>query len=222
MTGGERRRASEHIAPRKARCQRHQRVELAPLQLVYDPRAVVVQRASAPWTDFFRLAQGRFELPEQLAHQVSLPGGPGRWSRARGQVMRDGHKEQQAEPLAVANARGQFEDQVLVVEVATGGRIGEQSIVADDEAERFARIFGQFESAAHGQRGLGAELVQQYAEIEPVASAERAPGPLGEWVARFRPFVQSAQGQKAVAIEGQIVRARWAWMTPDGHQLREI
>src|SRR5439155_23346325 len=64
--------------------------------------------------------------------------------------------------------------------------------------------------------------VHQYAEIEPVASAERAPGPLGEWVARFGPFVQPAQGLKAVAVQGEIVRARWARLTPDGHQLREI
>ncbi len=222
MAGDERRRAGKYVAPRQAWHEWQQRVHLAPLQFTNDARAVVVQRAGTPRTYFFRLTQCRFEPAEQLAHEVGFPGRPGRRSRSRRQVVRDGYQEQQAEPLAIVNAGCQLQEQVFVVQVAAGGGVGEQSIVADDEAECLAGVVGYAESPAHGHRRFSAELVQQHAEVQPVASAERAPGSLGEGVARFRPFVQAAQGKEAVAVQGKIVGARLPRLTPDRHQLGDI
>src|SRR5438874_9176913 len=109
MAGDERWRAGQHVAPRQARYERQKRVHLATLQLTGNARTVLVQRTAALWADFGRLTQRCFEPPEQLAHEIGLPRGPGGWPR--GQVMRDRDQAQQAEPLAVANAGCKLQEQ---------------------------------------------------------------------------------------------------------------
>ena len=65
--------------------------------------------------------------------------------------MGDGDQKQQAQPLSVADARGELEEQVLVVQVAPGRRIGEERVTADHEDERVAGVVGQAQSLDRGQ-----------------------------------------------------------------------
>ena len=92
------------------------------------------------------------ELPDQLV----LPRAPGRGSGGEGVGL--GQRIEEAQRGEVARGFGDVGDGVVVGEVAAGGHVGQQQVVADHLLEHLGVAFGEAHAGAHDRHLLDADV----------------------------------------------------------------
>ena len=116
----------------------------------------------------------------------------------------------------------ELQQQVFVVQVTASGALRDGAVIGDGKCNSCLGFLRQANVGSRCRCRLWTNLMQQHRQVQPVAVAQRPPRALREWIATLAPLVETAQREKAVAVEREIAGARATRAAPDAFQLRQI